>query len=72
MNDFTSLALEAIDLYETAITRRVEAMPELKHLCEEEMERVLAVFPSEVLDHILKMKSLTAQEYINWASQCKS
>ena len=62
------MAEEALDLYYSAVARKVEGMPEFQSLCSKEMEEVLSSFPSEVREHVMKMRASSAFEYINWIS----
>ena len=68
MNEFTSMAEEAIGLYQSAVTKKIESMPEFKTLCEDELAKVLAAFPEEVAAHVNKMKASNAFEYMEWSS----
>lgn len=69
MNKFTEQAEEAIELFNATIAKKIETMPEFKEFCDDEMEKILACYPMDVRKHVEKMKSLSAFDYIQWASK---
>lgn len=62
-------AIEAIDLYQMGLTKKIEAMPEFVELCREEMNQVLSCFPPEVAEYVDSMRTLSAFEYLEWERQ---
>ena len=70
-NRYTSQAEEVLDLYYEAVTKIIEQKPEFKDLCEAELNKVLKCFPSEVAEHLEKMRSVPAMAYLGWAHSRK-